>query len=93
MNTNYIVKNNKIYEVVGEKEAVIINIVDGIPKKGKETIEYDSANDFAYAFFEIKAKYSYLFENSEKIEEKVEEPKEVKSNQSKKKSEKSSEEE
>ena len=93
MNTNYIVKNNKLYQIIGEKEALIINIVNGIPKKGKETIEYDSVNDFAYAFFEVKAKFSYLFEDSNEIEEKIEEPKEVKSNQSKKKSEKSSEEE
>ena len=89
MNTNYIVKNNKIYEVVGDKEAIIVNIVNGIPKKGKETVEYDAANDFAYAFFEVRAKFSYLFEDSNEIEE----PKEIKSNQSKKKSEKSSEEE
>ena len=78
--TIYIIKDDKIYEVIGENEAVKIEIVNGVPKKGKETVEYKPAEDFPYAFFEIRAKFSYLFEQPdesfeeeskvEKIEEK-----------------------
>ena len=80
MQTIYIVKDNKIYEVTGENKAVKLDIVNGIPKKGKDTIEYDPAKDFPYAFFEIKAKFSYLFEQPEEIveETKIEEKKEEK---------------
>lgn len=89
MQTIYIIKNDKIYEVTGENEAVKIDIVDGVPKRAKETVEYNPAEDFPYAFFEIRAKYSNLFEvPEEEIEEsEPEEIKEEKPNKSKSKSE------
>lgn len=90
MQTTYIIKDNNIYEVIGENEAVKIDIVKGVPKKGKETVEYNPATDFPYAFFEIRAKYSYLFEqqeepkieinlDSEKVVEEIKEEKPIKS--------------
>lgn len=90
--TIYIIKDDKIYEVTSENEAVKVDIVKGIPKKGKETIEYNPAEDFPYAFFEIRAKYSYLFEQPEEIIEKVEQVKEEKPNKSKSKTETKNEE-
>ena len=69
MNAIYIIKNNKIYEVCGEDKAIRIEIINGVPKKGKETVDYDAKSDFLYAFFEIRAKFSHLFENNEDFEE------------------------
>ena len=69
MNTTYIIKDNKIYEVIDSEKAVGIEIVDGVAKKTKETIKYDPTNDFPYAFFEIRAKFAPLFEVEEEIEE------------------------
>jgi hypothetical protein len=57
----YIIKNNKIYEISGENKATQIEIINGVAKKTKETIEYNSKEDFAYTFFEIRAKFSSLF--------------------------------
>lgn len=67
MKAIYIIKDNKIYEVINEKEAVEIEINDGVASKTKNKVKYDSKNDFLYTFFEIKAKFSPLFETNEEI--------------------------
>lgn len=84
MQPMYIIKNNEIYEVTSEDKAVKINIVNGIAKKSKETIDYEPAKDFLYAFFEIRAKFSYLFEQPEEVEEKKEEIEQPKVKENKK---------
>lgn len=84
MQTTYIIKDNKIYEVTSEDKAVRINIVDGVAKKTKETTDFDPAKDFAYAFFEIRAKYSYLFEQPQEVEEEQEEIEQPKVKENKK---------
>lgn len=70
MEAKYIIKDNKIYEVISEDKAVKVNIEDGVAKiNKKETVDYDKDNDFAYAFFEIRAKFAPLFEvEDEEIE-------------------------
>lgn len=62
MKPNYIVKDNEIYKISGDKEAVKIEINNGVIETTKETVKYDKTKDFAYSLFEIKAKFSKLFE-------------------------------
>lgn len=60
----YIIKDGKIYQLINDKEAVEIIIEDGVATKGKEKVKYEKS-DFLYTFFEIKAKFSDLFETNE----------------------------
>lgn len=62
MKPNYIIKDNEIYKISGDKEAVKIEINNGVIETTKETVKYDKTKDFAYSLFEIKAKFSQLFE-------------------------------
>lgn len=62
----YIIKDNKIYQLINDKEAVEIIIEDGVATKGKEKVKYEKS-DFLYTFFEIKAKFSDLFEANEEV--------------------------
>lgn len=62
MKPNYIIKDNEIYKISGDKEAVKIEINNGVIETTKETVKYDKTKDFAYSLFEIKAKFSKLFE-------------------------------
>ena len=66
METKYIIKDNNIYEVISENKAAKVNVENGVAKiNKKETVDFDKDNDFAYAFFEIRAKFAPLFQVEE----------------------------
>lgn len=71
MKPAYIIKENKIYEVISEDKAAKVNVKNGVASiDEKNTVDYDKKVDFLYAFFEIKAKFAELFEvNEEKSED------------------------
>ena len=81
----YIIKNDEIYEVISENKAAKVKIKNGVASVSeKDTTDYDASKDFLYAFFEIRAKFAYLFDVEEVQEE---EPKKAKVSISKSKSE------
>lgn len=61
MNPIYIIKDGKIYQKLDGGKAVLVKVKDGVVEPTKEEIEID-ANEFAYTFYEIKAKFNDLFD-------------------------------
>lgn len=61
----FIIKNNKIYKVINLTQAEEIKIENGVIKTTQKIIDYKKGEDFLYALFEIKAKFSDLFQPKE----------------------------
>lgn len=70
MNPIYIIKDGKIYEKTNGGKAVLVKVKDGVIEPTKEEIEID-ANEFAYTFYEIKAKFNDLFEVADDFDDEI----------------------
>jgi archaellum component FlaC len=69
MNPRYIIKDGKIYEVIEAGKARLVKVVDGVISPTKEEIEFEPKGEFVYTIFEIKSKFSDLFETADEFDD------------------------